>query len=148
RFGRAENRLGRDGTTGSFGDGIELRPGDQLAGFLQPVVSKTGLERTHRRTLQADLDVAPVIVVLRVPHPMIGDAGPAGKRDSPVDDQRFSMRAMVEAAGVVPRELTLAFLENLENLVADGRRTDGIEKDLDDHALFRARSQRARELEA
>jgi hypothetical protein len=75
---------------------------------------------------------------------------PAGKRDSSVDDQRFSMRAMVEAAEVVrphrvvPRELTLAFLENLENLVADGRRTDRIEKDLDDHALFeRAASARA-----
>ena len=66
-----------------------------------------------------------MLTVLRVAHPVIGDARAAGERDPAVDDERLAMRAVIETAegirphGVVPRKLTLSLVENLQNFVAD-----------------------------
>ncbi len=91
-----------------------------------------------------------MLAVLRVPHPVIGDAGAASKRNASIDNQRLAMRPVIEAPdavgarGVVPCELATALLENFENLVADGRRADGVEQNLDADARLCARRERLR----
>jgi hypothetical protein len=58
--------------------------------------AKACLQRRNRRTLHANLHVPPVVLVLGVSEPLIGDAGPAGEADAPVDNQRLAVRAVIE----------------------------------------------------
>src|SRR6185503_2162768 len=50
------------------------------------------------------LRVAPVILVLRVTEPMIGDAGAAGESDFTIDDQNLAVGSIVHFFEVVPLE--------------------------------------------
>ena len=147
---RAHDRLQRQ-RPGLRRRRIEMRSGDELAGALEPVLREAGLQRPHRRPLDPDLQIAPVLVVLRVAGPVIGNAGAAGEADAAVDDQRLAMRAVVDAPQVipadrvVPRDMAAAVVEDPQDLVADARRADRIEQDLDADAARRRGGQRARE---
>ena len=95
------------------------------------------LQRPHGGPLDANLQITPVFVVLRVAGPVIGNAGAAGIADAAVDDQRLAVGAVVDAAqprnanGVVPREVAPAVFQDLDDLVADALGADGIEQELD-----------------
>jgi hypothetical protein len=84
---------------------------------------------------------------------VICDSGAPGERDAPVDDQRLSMRAVVEASDrvpmnrVVPGDLAPAILERLQNLAADAGRADGIQQDLHGHSGLGAFGERPPEAE-
>ena len=112
---------------GGLGQRIIERARDQLAGGLQPVLRETGLQRHDGRTLDADLQVAPLAGMPRLSAPVVGDAGASGKRDSSIDDHRFSMISMVESSDgrlenrVVPGQPALAVAQNLQNVSADRR---------------------------
>ena len=83
-FRRAHDRLQRQVAAGDRRR-VEIRPGDELAGGFKPVLREAGLQRPHRRPFDPNLQVAPVLVVLRVAGPVIGDAGAAGEADAAVD---------------------------------------------------------------
>ena len=70
---------------------------DQLAGRDQPIVSESGLQPRGGRTFNANLDVAPMLFILRVAAPVICDACASSEGDTSIDDQRLSMIAMVES---------------------------------------------------
>ena len=134
---------------------IEVRSGDQLAGALRASSARSrSAAAAPPGPSIADLQIAPVLVVLRVAGPVIGDAGAAGEADAAVDDQRLAVRAVVDAPQVVPadrvvpRDVAAALLEDLQDLAADARRADRVEQDLDAHAALGGGRQRARELSA
>ena len=151
--GRAEHAV--DGDVARRGNQREeARAADQFAGRLQPVLGEAGLQRHDARPLDLDLHVAPVLRVLGVAGPVIGDARAAGEAQPAVDDERLAMGAVVEAperAGadrVEPRQLAAARLEDLQDLGADGGRAHRVEQDLDAHPVPRAIRQRRGELHA
>ena len=69
--------------------------------------------------------------------PVVRNAGSAREGDPAIDDQRFPVGAVVEPSQrvpvdrVVPRDLTAARLEDVEDLGADARGSDRIEQNLD-----------------
>ena len=132
--------------------GIEVRSADELGRALEPVLREAGLQRTDRRTLDPDLQIAPVLVVLRVAGPVIGDPGAAGEADAAVDDERLAMRAVVDAPQVVPanrvvpRDVTAALVQDAQDLVAHRRRAHCVEQNLDTHAPPGSSRERARKL--
>ena len=140
---------------GGLAQRIIERPGDQLAGRLQPVLREPGLQRRDRRPLDADLHVAPLAGIPRVAAPVVGDAGAAGERDPAVDDQRLAVGAVVVAAEAAPAESgctrpagSVPPSRILRIVFADRRRADRVEEDLDPHAGLRLRRERFRELAA
>src|SRR5688500_3309177 len=100
------------------------------------------------------MDLSPVIGILRVALPVVGDARAAGESNPAVDDERLPVGPVVEAANripahrVVPGELATAGLECLQDFGANRRRPHGIEQELDGDAGAPAIRERARELEA
>ena len=137
---RAHDRLHRQPAGDVRLQRVVQLPRHQLARALEPVLREPRLQRRDGGPLDADLDVAPVVRVLRVPAPVVGDAGAAGEGDAAVDDQRLAMGPMVEAGErvpadrVVPGELAAARFERLEDLLADPGGADGVQQDLDPHA--------------
>src|ERR1044072_2240251 len=95
-----------------------------------------------------------MLVVLRIARPVIGDAGAAGKANNAVADQGLPVGPVVDASNgreterVVPREMAAARLEDVENLLADARRTHRVEQDLHAYAALRRRGKRLRESES
>ena len=93
---------------------VVQRAGDELPVRLEPVLGKPGLQRRDRRPFDADLHVAPVVGVLALPEPLIGDPRATGEADAAVDDERLPVRPVVEPAErvpvdrVVPGDLTAA----------------------------------------
>src|SRR5439155_13208674 len=129
--GRPTTRRTKDGLNGESACRIRWREisgaAHHFAGRDEPVLRESGLQSNRGRTLNANLHVAPVLFVLRVAAPMICDAGASGKRDSSIDDHRFSMISMVESSDgrlenrVVPGQPALAVAQNLQNVSADRR---------------------------
>ena len=66
------------------------------------ILVKRRLEHPHDRTLDADLRVAPVLRVLRVPQPVIRHPDSASECHGPVDDQNLPMRAVIQFLERVP----------------------------------------------
>jgi hypothetical protein len=79
-----------------------LRAVQHVAGDLDPVLHESGLHLRHRRALEAKMRVAPVLGILRIAAPFVGDAGAAGVADAPVDDHDLAVAAVIDARERVP----------------------------------------------
>ena len=77
-------------------------PMQHLAAHLHPVVEERRLHLRDHRALDAEVRVAPVVRILRVARPLVGDAHAAGEPDAAVDHQELAVRAVVEPREVVP----------------------------------------------
>ena len=81
--------------------------------------------------------VAPVVGILSIAEPVIGDAHPAGEPYHAVDNQQLPMRPIVEAAKVVPPEgvifhhLDACPLHLLEHRIVHPARADPVQQDMD-----------------
>ena len=80
---------------------------EHFAGHLHPVVVERGLHLRDDGTLDAEMHVSPVVGILRVAHPLVGDADAAGECDPAVDHQQLAMGAIVEAVQVIPLQWTV-----------------------------------------
>jgi hypothetical protein len=58
---------------------------------LDPVLVERSFEGANGRADDPEVAVTPVVLVLRVAEPVVGDAHAAGKRDVAVDDQRLAV---------------------------------------------------------
>ena len=87
----------------------ELRRAVQhLAGRLDPVVVERRLELRHDRSFDPEVGLAPVVGILAVALPVVGDADPAGEGDLPVDDEQLAVRAVVQPPEVIPAQRPIA----------------------------------------
>ena len=75
-----------------------------LAAHLHPVVKKDGLHLSHHRTFRPIVNVTPVVGILSVAGPLVGDAYAAGEADAPVHYQELSVRAVVHPREVIPAQ--------------------------------------------
>ena len=64
-----------------------LLAGHDLAGLLDPVLAERPLQPVDDRTFDAQAGVAPVILVLPVTGPLLGQAESADVADAAVDDR-------------------------------------------------------------
>ena len=55
---------------------------------LEPVVEEGRLHLGDGGALDAEVRLAPVVLVLRVPEPFVADADAAGEADAAVDDEQ------------------------------------------------------------
>ena len=78
--------------------------GQNLAAALEPVLGKDALQRGDDRTFDAHHRVAPRRRSVDRLEPPVRDAGAAGERDAPVDDEQLAVRAVVETVQPVPGE--------------------------------------------
>src|SRR6185503_11784312 len=69
---------------------------DELPGPFEPVLRKPRLQRGDGGALDADLRVPPVLLVLGVAVPLVGNAGAAREADAAVDDQRLAVGPVVQ----------------------------------------------------
>ena len=96
-----------------------------ITGRLDPVVQKGGLHLGYHGTLDPKVHVAPVIRVLRMAAPLIGDTNTAGKARVTVDDQNLPMSAIVDpcqgvpAQRVIPLDLDSRLLHAANHCVVD-----------------------------
>jgi hypothetical protein len=94
-----------------------VRAGEHLAGGLEPVLGEGALQAAHDRAADADVGVAPVVGVLGVARPLLGDADAADHPDAAVGDQDLAVRAVGRPADRVgleraePRDAHAALLE-------------------------------------
>src|SRR4051794_36468046 len=80
-----------------------LFAGHDLAGLLDPVLAERALQPGDDRTFDAQPGIAPVILVLPMPRPLLGQTKSADIADAAVDDRFLAMIAVVEAAEVRER---------------------------------------------
>ena len=73
-----------------------------LAGDLDPVVHEHGLHLRDHRPFGPKVRVAPVLGILGIAAPDVGDADTAGEPDRAVDDEHLAVRAVVHPVEVVP----------------------------------------------
>src|SRR5687767_15509929 len=71
-----------------------------LAGLLNPVLGKRGLEFSHRRAFDPDHGVSPVFLILRVAGPLIGNAVTEHESDPPVDHDDLAVIAVIELSQI------------------------------------------------
>ena len=125
-----------------------------MAGDLDPVLHEGGLHVRHRGAFEAEMRVAPVLRILRIAAPFVGDADAAGIADAPVDHHDLAMRAVVDGGEGVPaqRVVLLDFhpggLHLLDRAVVDLAAAEGVEQHVHLHAGFGALGKRAGELRA
>src|SRR6185369_10769691 len=81
-----------------------LLPCRNLARLLDPVLAERALHAIDDRAGDADADVAPVIFVLRVAGPLLGDAEAAEVADASVDDDELAVIAVVQPSEVADAE--------------------------------------------
>jgi hypothetical protein len=109
------------------------------AGRLPPVVEKRALELGDRGSDDAEVGVAPVLGVLRVTEPLVGDPHAAGEPDVAIDHQQLAVGAVVEPADrvparlVVPTELNARILHLLQIRLIDLAAADPVDQDMDLH---------------
>src|SRR3954452_6576772 len=77
-----------------------LLAGDDLAGLLDPILAEGRLHPVDDRPLDAQTGVAPVILVLPMPGPLLGESISADVAGTAVDDGLFAMVAIIEPAEV------------------------------------------------
>src|SRR5688500_3885103 len=110
--------------------------GDHLPRRLQPLQREARLERQYRGAFHPHLCIPPVFGVLGVARPEIGHPGAAREADAPVNDQRFTVRAVVEAVDdeqpdrVIPADLTPTIFELSYDFEVIPVRPDRIEQEL------------------
>src|SRR3954452_17945379 len=80
-----------------------LLAGHDLAGLFDPVFAERSLQPIDDRTFDAQPGIAPVILVLRMPRPLLGQTKSADVADAAVDDRFLPMIAIVEAAEIRER---------------------------------------------
>ncbi len=113
----------------------------QAAGF-DPVLVERAFERADGGTGDLEMRIPPVLLVLRVAEPVVGDAHAAGERDVAVDDERLAMGPIVgvfeaeEAERIEPRQLGAGGLSSRSRALRLQRRPDRIEDDADDDAAL------------
>ena len=76
--------------------------------LLDPVLREHGLEAVDDRALQPHAGVAPMLGVVAVAEPLVGDAVAEGVADRAVDDEQLAMGAVIEAAEVPPMRLAVS----------------------------------------
>ena len=84
--------------------GKVLRPGQDLAAALQPVLRGDSLERRDDRPFEPGHRVAPGRCGGPWEGPPVGNPRPAGEGDAAVDDQQLAVGAVVEARERIPAE--------------------------------------------
>ena len=77
---------------------------EELGVGLGPVVEERGPQPVDRRALDAEVGVAPLVLVAGVALPLVGDADAAGEADRLVDDQHLAVGAVVELARAEPAQ--------------------------------------------
>src|SRR3954468_15962390 len=77
-----------------------LFAGHDLAGLLDPVFAERSLQPIDDRTFDAQPGIAPVILVLPMPCPLLGQTEAADVADAAVDDRFLAMIAVVETSEV------------------------------------------------
>lgn len=117
--------------------------GDAMRLF-DPVFHEHGLQRLHGRPFDAHCRVAPVIFVLAIAQPLIGNAMSERVPDGAVEDQQFAVSAVIEAPQVQPagaavaRQLHAVVGQALELFAVRARGAHGIDQhaDLEPFASF------------
>src|SRR4051812_35790069 len=80
-----------------------LLSGHDLAGLFDPVLTERSLQPIDDRPLDAQPGIAPVIFVLRMARPLLGQTKSADVADAAVDDRFLTMIAIVEPPEVRER---------------------------------------------
>src|SRR4051794_10433515 len=80
-----------------------LFAGHDLAGLLDPVFAEGSLQPVDDRTFDAQAGVAPVILILPMPRPLLGQTKSTDVADAAVDDRFLAMIAVVETSEVGER---------------------------------------------
>ncbi len=115
-----------------------------LAAHLHPVIKKDGLHLSHHRTFRPIVNVAPVLGVLSVAGPLVGDAYAAGEADAPVYYQELSVRAVVDAREVIPAQgvvsldLNSSLLHAVEQRLLHFKAAYPVEQHMHPHSSARA----------
>ena len=114
---------------------------EHLRAALHPVVLKRRLQLGHERAFHAGLEVAPMVLVLRVTRPRVGKADAADKAEPAVNDAHPPVRAVVEPVGhprergMVVGEAAAGLLHHLHvGIIELGAGADAVE----DHAHLQA----------
>ena len=111
---------------------------------LDPVVVERGLDLRDDRTFDLEVHVAPMVRVLRMALPLVGDADAACEADRAVDDQQLAVRTVVQAAEVVPLEwpvhpdLDAGLPQLLQERVLDLDAAGPVDHDFDCDACLRS----------
>jgi hypothetical protein len=128
--------------------GEEVRAARHLPRLLDPVLREGRLQLRHDRPFHPRADVAEVLLVLRLPQPVVGEAMSAHVRDAPVDDEDLAVIAIVDQAEVgdqdrvVPAHLRAGFLQQLESLLSELLAAAAVEHHPHLHLLARLGRQR------
>jgi hypothetical protein len=77
---------------------------ENLARDLQPVVGEDRLDLGDRRTFDPEVRVSPVIRILPMAAPLVGDADAAGESRPAVDGQELAVGPLVHPREVIPLE--------------------------------------------
>src|SRR3954452_12360244 len=80
-----------------------LLAGHDLARLLDPVLAERSLHPVDDRPLHTQAGIAPVVLVLPAPRPLLGESIAADVADAAVDDRFLAMIAVVEPAEVGER---------------------------------------------
>jgi hypothetical protein len=127
---------------------------EDLGVGLQPVVHEGRLHLGDDRPFDAEVVVAPVVLVLGVAQPVVGDAHSAGEADPPVHHEELSVGAVVDAVQVVPAQRMVAldlrsrFLHALEELRVHPLAAEPVEEHVDLDPRARPLGQGLRKLPA
>src|SRR5688572_19505477 len=119
---------------------------------LDPVVVERGLHLRDDRTFDLEVHVAPMVRILRMALPLVGDADAACEADRAVDHQQLAVRTVVQAAEVVPLEWPVhadrdTGLSQLpEERVLDLDAAGPVDHDLDFNTSLRTLGEGVREL--
>ena len=124
---------------------------EQLGIGFGPVVEERGAQSVDRRTGDAEVGVAPVVLVFGVAQPLVRDPDATGETHAFVDDHHLAVRSMVELTEMQtperaePAHRDTGFLELREQRSLDGVRAPRVEEHSNTYALRRAIGQRPRE---
>src|SRR5207244_7160629 len=78
-----------------------------LARLLDPVLAERALQAVDDRPFEPQAGVAPMLSVLSVPGPLLGESVAADVADTPVDDCFLAMIAIVEASPISEGRLVI-----------------------------------------
>ena len=102
--------------------------------LLDPVLHEYGLQSAHDRTFDANRGIPPMLFVLALSQPLIGDAVAEHVADRAIDDQQFAMGSLIESAQIHPartavlRKLHAAIGQPLETSAICARSADRIDQ--------------------
>ncbi len=126
--------------------------GEHVAGALEPVLREGTLEPAHDGPAHPDVRVAPVVRVLGVAGPLLGDAHAAREADGAVHDQELPVRAVLEPLHRVrlgraeEAHLHARVAHLAHELAVHPRRADGVEDHVALDPVARLLTERVRHL--